>query len=224
MRSPTSLRSGGRGSSARYGGAVIMSNCVFAPPQYPMHSFLMNVRDAGYELQRNVQAPDAMIGMSLIGAMTVACQCLIEVKLPIGLTRPVTQNLLFIGESGERKSVIDRLIYEPFRNADAIAVLLHNAAIDAYKVELDWWKTVNNSIRREIDKVFRRSKAMDEAMDEAKEKLAAHAKLKPKKPKLRVMERNDPTQRALMDVLDGDGESIAIMTDDGESLFKSGAM
>ena len=61
-----------------------MSSNFFAPRPYPMGAFLVVVRDAGYELQRNVKAPDAMIGMSLANAITMACQGLIEVKLPIG--------------------------------------------------------------------------------------------------------------------------------------------
>jgi hypothetical protein len=197
-----------------------MSNNFFAPPPYPMHAFLVVVRDAGFELQRNVQAPDAMIGMSLVSAITMACQGLIAVKLPIGQIRPVTQNMLVIGESGERKSAVDGHVFEPFRDADALIETAHETALEAYQVESDWWQTVNNSIRREIDKAFRD----DEGMNEAKAKLAAHAKLKPKKPKLRTLVRSDITQRAIMNALEGDGESIVIMTDDGESLFKSGAM
>jgi hypothetical protein len=197
----------------------MLSN-FFAPPSYPMGAFLVVVRDTAFELQRNVQAPDAMIGMSLVSAITMACQGLIAVKLPIGQIRPVTQNMLVIGESGERKSAVDGHVFEPFREADALIEKAHEAALEAYQVESDWWQTVNNSIRREIDKAFRD----DEGMSETKAKLAAHAKLKPKKPKLRTLVRSDITQRAIMDALEGDGESIVIMTDDGESLFKSGAM
>lgn len=197
----------------------MLSN-FFAPPSYPMGAFLVVVRDAGFELQRNVQAPDAMIGMSLVSAITMACQGLIAVKLPIGQIRPVTQNMLVIGESGERKSAVDGHVFEPFRDADGLIEKAHEAALETYQVENDWWQTVNNSIRREIDKAFRD----DEGMREAKAKLAAHAKSKPKKPKLRTMVRSDITQRAIMNALEGDGESIVVMTDDGESLFKSGAM
>lgn len=197
-----------------------MSNNFFAPPPYPMGAFLVVVRDAGFELQRNVQAPDAMIGMSLAAAITMACQGLIEVKLPIGQIRPVTQNLLVLGESGDRKSAVDGRVFEPFRDADALVEKSYEDALEVYRVERDWWQTVNNSIRREIDKAFRDN----EGMGEARGKLAAHAKLRPKKPKLRTKVRGDITQRAIMDVLEGDGESIVIMTDDGESLFKSSAM
>ncbi|HEL3759487.1 TPA: DUF3987 domain-containing protein [Stenotrophomonas maltophilia] len=158
--------------------------------------------------------------MSLISATTMACQGLIEVKLPIGQIRPVTQNLLVIAESGERKSAIDSRVFEPFRDFDSMIKKAHDSAFEAYQVEIDWWQTVNSSIRREIDKACREN----EGMDEVKAKLAAHAKLKPKKPKLRAVLRSDITQRAIMDALEGDGESIAIMTDDGESLFKNYAM
>jgi hypothetical protein len=197
-----------------------MLNNFFAPPSYPMGAFLVIVRNAGFELQRNVQAPGAMIGMSLVSAITMACQGLIAVKLPIGQIRPVTQNMLVIGESGERKSAVDGHVFEPFRDADALIEKAHEAALEAYQADNDWWHTVNNSIRREIDKAFRH----DEGMSDAKVKLAAHAKVKPKKPKLRILVRSDITQRAIMNALEGDGESIVVMTDDGESLFKSGAM
>lgn len=197
-----------------------MSSNLFAPRPYPTGAFLVVVREAGFELQRNVQAPDAMIGMSLASAITMACQGLIAVKLPIGQIRPVTQNMLVIGESGERKSAVDGHVFEPFRDADALIEKAHEAALEAYQVEKDWWQTVKNSIRRDIDKAFRDG----EGMREAKAKLAAHAKLKPKKPKLRTLVRSDITQRAIMDALEGDGESLVVLTDDGESLFKSGAM
>ena len=42
-----------------------MSSNFFAPRPYPTGAFLVVVREAGFELQRNVQAPDAMIGMTL---------------------------------------------------------------------------------------------------------------------------------------------------------------
>jgi len=197
-----------------------MSNQFLPPQKYPLDLFLTGVRDAAYELQRNLQVPDAMVGMLVIGAMTATCQCDIEVRLPIGLTRPVTLNLLFVGDSGERKSVLERVVYGPLRDADAMAFLLHNSEMDAYNAELDWWKTIKSSIRHEIA----RSCRLGEATDEAKEKLAAHTKLKPKKPKLRKLLRSDITLRALMDALEGNGESIVIMTDDGEALFKSSTM
>lgn len=197
-----------------------MSGNFFAPRPYPMGAFLVIVRDAGYELQRNVKAPDAMIGMSLAIAITMACQGLIVVKLPIGQIRAITQNMLFIGESGERKSPVDGYVFEPFRDADALIEKKHEAALATYQLEKEWWQTVNKCIHREIDKAYRNGGGMGEA----KAKLAAHAMVKPKKPKLRILVRSDITQRAIMDALEGDGESIVIMTDDGESLFKSGAM
>jgi hypothetical protein len=197
-----------------------MSNNFFAPPPYPMHAFHVVVRNAGFELQRNLQAPGAMIGMSLAFAIAIACQGLIVVKLPFGQECPVTQNMLLFGGSGERKSPVHTRVFGPFIDADVLMEKAYKAALVEYQVESDWWQAVNNSVRREIDKACRDG----EGMSEAKAKLAAHAKLKPKKPKLRTLMRSDITQRAIMNALEGDGESIAIMTDDGESLFKSGAM
>src|SRR3546814_3651790 len=82
-----------------------MSSQYFNDAPYPMDAFLVVVREAGFEIKRNVQAPDALIGLALINAMTMACQALIKVKLPMGQLRPVTQYVMTVAESGEdRKS------------------------------------------------------------------------------------------------------------------------
>src|SRR3546814_10752218 len=80
-----------------------MSSQYFNDAPYPMDAFLVVVREAGFEIKRNVQAPDALIGLALINAMTMACQALITVKLPMGQLRPVTQYVMTVAESGERK-------------------------------------------------------------------------------------------------------------------------
>ncbi|WP_182657449.1 YfjI family protein [Stenotrophomonas lacuserhaii] len=197
-----------------------MSIMIFAPSPYPMDAFFVLVRETGFEIHRNVQAPDAMIGMALVSAMTMACQALIDVKLPTGQVRPVTQNVMVIAESGDRKTTVDGLLYAPFRDHDMQALVLYKAALETYQAERDWWESKNNGLRRAIAKSARKS----ESADEVKAEMAEHAKSKPKMPRRRILMRQDITARAIMEVLEGDGESIAIATDEGQVLFKSGAM
>src|SRR3546814_19411302 len=75
-----------------------MSSQYFNDAPYPMDAFLVVVREAGFEIKRNVQAPDALIGLALINAMTMACQALIKVTLPMGQLRPVTQYVMTSSE------------------------------------------------------------------------------------------------------------------------------
>jgi hypothetical protein len=189
-------------------------------PPYPIEAFSVLVRAVGYEVRQNVQAPDALVGMALINAISMACQGLIDVKLPTGQVRPVSQNLLVVAESGERKSTIDSLLLSPFRQADKKAVVAHSSKIEEYQAALECWKSTSKGIHRAIAKADNKGQPTSELIA----KLLDHAKLKPKIPRLRYFLRQDITPKAIMESLQGDGESIAIVTDEGQILFQSAAM
>ena len=191
-----------------------------APIPYPLDAFLVVVREAGYELSRNVQAPDAMVGMALINAISMACQGLIDVRLPTGQVRPVSQNLLLVAESGERKSTLASLLLAPFREADLQAITSHHLRMVQYQAELDAWQAKNRGVRRAISKAS--SQGKDTSQLDAE--LAEHGTRKPSVPRLRYFLRQDITAKAIMEALQGDGESIALTTDEGHMLFQSSAM
>ncbi|OZB70775.1 MAG: hypothetical protein B7X33_02590, partial [Lysobacterales bacterium 13-68-4] len=191
-----------------------------ALPPYPMDAFPVIVREAGFELIQNVQAPDALIGMGLISAISLACQSLIDVKLPNGQVRPVSQNLLIVAESGERKSTVYSLLHRPFSEWDTNAQRAFVTKMERYQGELDAWRAKNKGLSRAISKAASKS----ESTVELNEQLLAHAEVKPKMPRLRCFLRQDITAKAIMEALQGDGESIAITTDEGHLLFQSAAM
>lgn len=190
-----------------------------APP-YPLNAFLVVAREAGYEISRNVQAPEALIGMSLINAISMACQGLIDVKLPTGLVRPVSQNLLIIAESGERKSTVSSLLFAPFRDADMEAMEAHKDRKETYQAELGAWEAKSKGLRNAIARAV--SRGLDS--DELEARLLEHAQRKPIEPRLRYFMRQEITGKAITEALVGDGESIAISTDEGHVLFRSEAM
>lgn len=189
-------------------------------PRYPLNAFLVVAREAGYEISRNVQAPEALIGMSLINAISMACQGLIDVKLPTGLVRPVSQNLLIIAESGERKSTVSSLLFAPFRDADTEAIATHKDKKEAYRVAMDAWEAKNKGLRSAIARAVSRG----HDSDELEARLLAHGRSKPAEPRLRYFMRQEITGKAIAEALVGDGESIAISTDEGHVLFRSEAM
>lgn len=191
-----------------------------APAAYPLNAFLLIVRETGFELIRNVQAPDAMVGMALINAMSMACQGLIDVKLPMGQVRPVSQNLLIVAESGERKSTVASLLLTPFREVDTQAITTHGSKMTLYQTELDGWQAKNKGLRRAISKASSRGEDTTELNSE----LIEHSKLKPLMPRMRYFLRHDITAKAIMEALQGDGESIAITTDEGHILFQGSPM
>src|SRR3546814_12018248 len=115
-----------------------MSSQYFNDAPYPMDAFLVVVREAGFEIKRNVHAPDALIGLALINAMTMACQALIQVKLPMGQLRPVTQYVLTVADSGDRKTAVDSLLFAPDRELDRKVMPWHETGMDKYRHETTW--------------------------------------------------------------------------------------
>lgn len=190
------------------------------PPKYPIDEFLVVVRDVGHELVRNIQAPDALIGMGLINAISMACQGLIDVKLPTGQVRPVSQNLLIVAESGERKSTVASLLLAPFREVDTQARTSHKLRMEHHQAELGSWEAKGRGMRSAISTAASKGRSTAELDNQ----LLDHTRQKPAEPRLRYFLREDITAKAVMEALQGDGESIAITTDEGHMLFKSEAM
>lgn len=196
----------------------VMLNQSIKPP-YPLNAFHLAVREAAYEVLEHTQAPDALVGMSFIHCFTVACQGLIDVKLPIGQVKSVSQNMLIIAESGERKTTVYDLVLKPFQNADNARLLLYKSSQIQFKLDDELWKATSKGISRAISKAVSKG----ESTTELEQQLSEHNKSKPKKPRLRYFLRQEITAKSIMEALHGEGESIAISVDEGHVYFKSTA-
>jgi hypothetical protein len=192
----------------------------FGPAPYPLNKLHLSIQKAAHELGMHLQAPDALIGMSLLAAMSAACQGLIDVKLPTGQIRPVALNLFAIAESGERKSSIDDRAAKALYDLLAQRQAAHEIAMDQYEYDLALWEDASQVLQQKRSALIRRNKPTEQITLE----LAAHRKIKPAKPRLRQIVRRDLTGRAFADALHGDGESIALMSAEGDILLRSGAM
>jgi len=154
------------------GEAMIPAPLTLALP-YPAQTLPNDTFGAYDELMRTIQAPDALIAMSLLSAMATAAQGIADVQLPCGHIRPLSLNTLSIAESGERKTTVDNLVFAPFYKADRETIASLGSA-------------------------------------DAKKTLRLHRWL-----------RQDITPRALMEALHGDGTSIVVNIDEGDTAFKS---
>ena len=80
------------------------------PPQpFPMDALPAVLGDYGRVIQRCTQAPDAIVGNSMLAAASLAVQPYANVMLPYGASVPASLYLVTVAESGERKSAVDRL-------------------------------------------------------------------------------------------------------------------
>ncbi|MGJ7521737.1 YfjI family protein [Variovorax sp. LT1P1] len=190
-----------------------------APP-YPIGAFPPNLASVALEIQTKVQAPDALVGMVFLSAISLACQALIDVRLPTGQVRPVSANCVCIAESGERKTAIEGIVCAPIHIHDEARAVKYKDDLAQYMCDMKVWKAKDQVLNGKLKKAAHQ----DESTEEIQEQWEAHEKTMPIKPRLRQFIRQDISARALMDVLEGECESIALLSDEGEAVLKGSAM
>ena len=79
------------------------------PAAFPMDAMPPVLAEYGRVIQRCTQAPDALVGNSLLAAASLAVQPHANVVLPYGASVPTSLFIVSVAESGERKSAVDRL-------------------------------------------------------------------------------------------------------------------
>lgn len=190
------------------------------PPPYPFGAFYLVIKDAAEEVWGNTQAPDALVGMEFLTDMSVSAQGLYDVRLPTGQVRPLSLNSLVVAESGERKTGVHNLVAQPLYAFDVGRMKKYEADVQEYELQNRIWKSVDAGLRRQLTKLTQDS----EPIEEQCRQLSEHALKKPIKPRTRRIMRQNATERAIMDALEGDGESIAFISDEGEIIIKGGAL
>lgn len=197
-----------------------MNTLTYLQPSYPLDALPRVLRLAANEVHQNIQAPDALVGMAALASLSLACQGLVDVKLPTGQIRGVGLNLLGGGESGERKSTLDALFNAPFVEHDVSRAIAFQNERAEHEVLMDHWRAHRSELRKQIAK---RNKS-GAPIDDLNAELAEHLANRPQPPRLRRFIRQDITARAVMDALSGDGVSMGLITDEGDQLFSSDAM
>ncbi|MBP0635904.1 DUF3987 domain-containing protein [Cupriavidus sp. AcVe19-6a] len=193
---------------------------VTTPPPYPLGAFHLVIKEAAEEVVRYVQAPDALVGMEFLTNMSASAQGLYDVRLPTGQIRPLSLNLLVVADSGERKTGVHNLVAAPLYEFDRARTTKHEADLGQYELDMRIWEQVDKGLRRQITKLTLEGQSIDEVCRQMFE----HSAAKPVKPRGRRIMRQNATERAIMDALEGDGESIAFISDEGEVIIKGGAL
>lgn len=190
------------------------------PSIYPVDAMYAPVCDAIREVQNQVQAPDALVAGSFLAAMSIACQGNVDVLLPTGLARPSSLYLAMFGQSGERKTTVDSLVSASIYEHDKQYAAANADAVTHYEATLRMWQAVDAALQRKLAKALQKSADLEQYRDE----LMAHARLRPRKPAPKRIIHQNITERPFLEALQGDGKSIAILSDEGEIVLKGGTM
>lgn len=104
-----------------------------APPQpFPVDALPPVLAGAAKAIIKSVQAPDALVGNSLLGACSLAVQHRADVITPAGVRAPLSLFMASVAASGERKSAVDALALQPHRTFERAKVTAAQADIDAF--------------------------------------------------------------------------------------------
>lgn len=99
---------------------------------FPMESLPAILGDYGRVIQRCTQAPDAIVGNSLLAAASLAVQPYANVVLPYGASVPTSLFIDSVAESGERKSAVDRLALQAHATYEKAKSDEHREAIEQH--------------------------------------------------------------------------------------------
>jgi hypothetical protein len=86
------------------------------PAPFPVGALPKCMRDFAEVLRRTTQAPDGIIGGSLLAAASLATQAHANVRMPHGDNKPLSLFIVSIAESGERKSAVDTYALRPHKD------------------------------------------------------------------------------------------------------------
>lgn len=193
-------------------------NRNFPANPYPIAAFPSIIRKAIEEIITNIQSPDSIAGMAVVTTMSAAVQGYVGILHPItGKELPASIYQCVVANSGERKSTVDNLVSKPLREFDEFNQRKYEKELREYKVKMLIWnqqkKVLLNGIKNSITN--------GERHENWDEQLSEHLNQEPSKPQLRVLMHQNTSERALLESLDGEGRSIAIISDEGEIILQS---
>lgn len=185
---------------------------------YPLEAFPSAARKAVEELAMQVQAPLPLIATSCLAAMSAAAQERVKVKLPYGGDpKPVTLFVFVVADSGERKTPIDDRFLEPIKRRDQRRRSRETEEECLFKVRHKLWKGEESALIKKISEIA----VQNENYRELEEKLLQHSRKEPSKPRPNTQLRQDLSPRAILEDLDGEKRSIAIVSEEGQIVLQS---
>ena len=151
-----------------------------------------------------MQCPEAIAGQSILAVATLAVQGHADIELPQGSTTPLSNFLLTVAHSGERKTTADRKALWPIRQREKTLRAHHDDAMPAYTIRQDSWEAARKQILN----------------DKKLPKEAKHAELEglgpaPKPPLAPLLLCPEPSFEGLCLLLQGGHPSVGVFSSEG---------
>ena len=203
--------------SARAGKPAPEPMCRPTPPPapYPLMALGEVLYPAAQSICRVIQAPDAIIGGSLLAAASLAVQGQANVEMD-GRSYPLSLWLLSVADSGERKSAVDAEAMRPARIFEAEIGQEHEAKREIHDADMAEWEAKRDAIKREHTSKGKSGAGLSAALRQLGPK--------PPAPLLPMVTADDITAEGLFKLLAMGRPSIGAFTDEAAKVFGGHAM
>ncbi|HDS5592560.1 TPA: DUF3987 domain-containing protein [Enterobacter hormaechei subsp. xiangfangensis] len=188
--------------------------------EFPIDLYPPNLRAAAYDAQAITQAPLALIAISMLAGMSIACQNSFDVVRPGGLVSPTSLFLLGIADSGERKSAVDKLILAPIYDYEEEQHVAFEAAYSSYELNSEVHDIEYKACLTQQTAMRKRGADTTLLMEQIRDLITT----KPQAPSRRRIIFNDATIASLKNYLRGDWRSIALVSDEAGSIFSGNVL
>jgi hypothetical protein len=193
--------------------ATLMAQAAATPPiplrrdqrpaeRYPIEALGSLLAPMAQVLMTCIQAPDAICCQSVLAAATLAVQPFANVVID-GRDFPLSQYFLDIGESGERRSAVDRTALYPHRQYERQLFEAYGKDKVVYTNNLDAWKRARDTIlKKRVDLVER-------------QRLLAAMPQSPTAPLDPIVITEEPTYEGLVKLFVRGHPSLGLYSDEG---------
>lgn len=170
---------------------------------YPVEALGNVLRPAALGINERIQAPIAICAQSVLAVATLATQAHADIELPTGQTRPLTNFLVTVAETGERKSSADNEALCPVHKHEAAMRRDYDAKLAGYENARAAW-----SKARDHATAATKGKAGPREMSDALDALGPA----PAAPLTPMLTCPDPTIEGLCRLLAGGHPSLGVFS------------
>jgi hypothetical protein len=203
----------------RYFASLIAMYPIYQQP-YPHLSLPDPIRDAVTEAFQIVQAPMPLVASAGLAAVSLACEGVADILRLNFLKSPCQLYFMSVAERNERKSKVDEIFLQSIRRFEAWQAQEHVSRRAAYSRNA----LVFKEKKRALSQLVREELLDNPDATEALDKLDAHLRTEPRRPRELKMLYADMTPEGLLKGLHFGHRHAGLIAAEGGIVFNSRAM
>lgn len=183
--------------------------------QFPLKAIPPALYETILDVHECTQAPLPLITSSVISALSLSCQSLINIRVNEDVVSPVSLFSLVIANSGERKTTVDRMVFKNFYQHDSGTLRQSEKQEKDYELELTVWREKEKAILSRV----RKEAAKGQSTEASLQRLRHLQEEKPVPPKICKHIYNNVTPEALQLAMYHHSLHTGLLADEGANIL-----